>query len=264
MLRAADLVLTLSEESSRVAGRFLPGGRVRLVPNAVEAGSPRTKERLVVFGGAVTRRKGVDVLLEAWRSLNRQNPGHGWRLVIAGPIVDRDVVPEPLDVAGVDLAGALPHDQLMDLLDRSAVAVLPSRDEAMPMFLLEAMARGNAVVATTVGGIPAVLADGAGELVPPGDAGGLASVLELLIGDDAFQRESAGRAAAAFERRYSAAAVFPVVEAAWKAAIARRTARGTRRSGQRVQATLLNPDDAPSTLPEQDTSVRVLRAPLGS
>lgn len=265
VLGAADLVLTLSEESSRVARRFLPADRVRLVPNAVEAGTPHVKERLVVFGGAVTRRKGVDVLLEAWRSLGRHNPGHGWRLVIAGPIVDGDVLPEPLDVAGVDVAGALPHHELMKLLDRSAIAVLPSRDEAMPMFLLEAMARGNAVAATTVGGIPAVLADGAGELVPPGDADRLASALGRLIGDDAFRRESARRAADAFEGNYSAAAVFPMVEAAWKAAIARRTVGGTRRRrGQRVQGTLLNPEDAPSTLPEQDTSVRVLREPLGS
>lgn len=225
VLKAADVVLTLSEESSRIARRFVPGEAVQLVPNAVFPGKSRPKERLVVFGGAVTRRKGVDVLLSAWRELAERMPGHGWRLVIAGPIIDQDVVPDPADgdLAGTEFTGAVGHDTLMDLLERSSIAVLPSRDEAMPMFVLEAMARSNAVVSTTVGGIPAVLADGAGVLVPPGDAERLTEALERFIRDTGFREESGRRALAAWETTYSAAAVFPRVESAWELALARRT-----------------------------------------
>lgn len=240
VLRAADLVLTLSEESSGVARRFVPADAVHLIPNAVAAGSARPKEQLVVFGGAVTRRKGVDVLLAAWRELDDRIPGHGWRLVVAGPIVDSDVVTEVLGRNGsdpsdgesgagnVEFLGAVGHAALMEMLERSAIAVLPSRDEAMPMFVLEAMARSNAVVSTTVGGIPAVLADGAGVLVPPGNSEELAEALESLITDAGRRDEIAQRAFAAFERTYSAAAVFPRVEEAWKAALDRRARRALR------------------------------------
>ncbi len=259
VLRGADLVLTLSEESSGIASRFVPPDAVLLVPNAVAGDEPAGKERLIVFGGAVTRRKGVDVLLAAWDALNERRPGHGWRLVLAGPIVDGDVlatVPH-VDRTDVDIAGPVDHRALMELLRASSIAVLPSRDEAMPMFVLEAMARSNAVVSTTVGGIPAVLADGAGVLVQPGDADGLSAALERLIGDEGLREETASRAYAAFQNRFSAEAVFPRVEAAWKAAIARK-------KGYREQDRLLKPDDAPETRLEQDSRVPVVRGPRGS
>jgi glycosyltransferase involved in cell wall biosynthesis len=223
VLRAADLILTLSDETSAVARRFVPAEAVMLVPNAVASAIPNPKERLIVFGGAVTERKGVDVLVEAWRAIGQRLPGHGWRLVVAGPLVEPSVVPESLPDA--EFLGAVRHDELMALLARSSVAVLPSRDEAMPMFLLEAMARSNAIVSTTVGGIPAVLGNGAGSLVPPGDARGLVEALERLMTDAGFREDSARRALAAFERTYSTEAVFPRLEAAWKTALELRSRR---------------------------------------
>ncbi|WP_455133512.1 glycosyltransferase [Microbacterium aurum] len=164
VLRSARVVVALSEQTVAAVRELLPAARVELLPNAVPEGHDRPKQRLVVFGGGVSRRKGVDVLLDAWE---RAAPPAEWQLHIAGPVLDPDVVlvlPE-----GAHGLGALDHSALMELLERSEIAVLPSRDEAMPMFILEALARRNAVISTTVGGIPAVLGDGAGTLVPPGD-----------------------------------------------------------------------------------------------
>jgi len=231
VLRAADRVIALSEASADVARRYLPEDAVRIVPNAVAPGADREKERLVVFGGAVRRRKGVDVLVEAWRALSARRPGHGWRLVLAGPVVEPDVVPPALEHA--EFVGAVDHAELMSLLERSAVAVLPSRDEAMPMFLLEAMARGNAVVSTPVGGIPAVLGGGAGHLVHVGDADALADALERLVVDDGARAASAARARIAFDERYSARAVFPLVEATWAEALSSRSRRSRSRTRPR-------------------------------
>ncbi|MGO4691445.1 glycosyltransferase family 4 protein [Glaciibacter sp. 2TAF33] len=230
VLRAATVLISLSEESNSVAERFVPAGDVVMVPNAVAAGAPRLKERLVVFGGAVKRRKGVDVLVSAWRSLTERMPGHGWRLVVAGPIVEPDLAPPPDAIPDAEFTGALDHAALMALLDRSSVAVLPSRDEAMPMFILEAMARTNAVVSTAVGGIPAVLGDGAGVLVEPGDVDALTDALQLVISDEVFRGGLASRASASYQATYSTAAVFPRVEAVWKLALERRAAQ-RRRSG---------------------------------
>ncbi|MDJ0347971.1 glycosyltransferase family 4 protein [Cryobacterium sp. PH29-G1] len=223
VLRAADVVLTLSAESHAAAAEFVPGERVWLVPNAVADGVRREIEPLVVFGGAVSKRKGVDVLAAVWKELAPQHPL--WRLVIAGPIADQPMVP----LTRAEFVGPLSHEALMKLLERSAIAVLPSRDEAMPMFILEAMARENCVVATRVGGVPAVLANGVGVIVEPGDIGSLESALRRAMTDAAWRAEKANLARSAFAATYSAAAVFPLVERSWQAALDRRSERRATR-----------------------------------
>ncbi|WP_243075656.1 glycosyltransferase [Microbacterium sp. SS28] len=208
-LGAADVVVALSAETKAAVLGLLPDARVELVPNAVPEGRARAKEQLVVFGGGVTRRKGVDVLVEAWK---RAEPD-GWELHIAGPIIESDLVTDLPE--GVSKPGALEHDALMTLLERSTIAVLPSRDEAMPMFVLEALARKNAVISTPVGGIPGVLGGGAGVLVTPGDADELATALRTLMDDSS---ELSTVSAAGFDRfssEFSADAVYPRVERLW-------------------------------------------------
>ncbi|QEO14175.1 glycosyltransferase family 4 protein [Agromyces intestinalis] len=208
-LRSADRVVSLSDESSEVSARYVDAERIVLVPNAIAPGHPApVKQRIAVFGGVVGRRKGVDVLLEAWR---RAAPDD-WRLVIAGPIAEADLA---LECSGVEFAGPLAHDALMRVLDDAAIAVLPSRDEAMPMFVLEALARDCAVVSTRVGGIPAVLRDGAGVLVEPGDVDALATALATLTRSAAARGRLAAAGRRVFDERYSAAAVFPRLERLW-------------------------------------------------
>ncbi|TFV64688.1 glycosyltransferase family 1 protein [Geodermatophilus sp. DF01-2] len=219
-LRGADRVVTLSEESSEVSARFVPVERVVLIPNAIPSSSPTEKQDLVVFGGVVSHRKGIDVLQEAWSRIDAP----GWELVVAGPVRDADLVRE--GVPGLTMAGSLAHEDLMALLDRSRIAVLPSRDEAMPMFILEAMARGNCVVATDVGGIAAVLEDGRGIVVPPGDVEAFRAALQSVLSDPARRARLAEAGAQAFEERFSAAAVFPKVEDLWLAALADRHPAG--------------------------------------
>ncbi|WP_394554197.1 glycosyltransferase family 4 protein [Agromyces sp. MMS24-JH15] len=208
-LRASDRVISLSDESSEVAGRFVDPARVELVPNAIPGGTPSAKTRTVVFGGAVGHRKGIDVLQAAWARIAPD----GWRLVVAGPIRDAHLVRR--DLPGVEFRGAVPHDELMRLLDGAAIAVLPSRDEAMPMFILEALARDCAVVSTDVGGIAAVLADGAGVVLAPGDADGLADALGLLTADADARARIAAAGRRAFDERFSADAVYPRLERLW-------------------------------------------------
>jgi len=223
ILRAADVVLTLSTESREAAKEFVPGERVVLVPNAVAEGAQRALEPLVVFGGSVSKRKGVDVLVEAWRRLAPEHPL--WKLVIAGPIADQPAVP----LTRAEFVGALSHEALMKLLERSMIAVLPSRDEAMPMFILEAMARNNCVVATRVGGVPAVLANDVGVVVEPGDIDSLESALRHAMTDAPWRTHKADLARSAFHANYSAEAVFPLVERSWTAALDRRSDRAARR-----------------------------------
>ncbi|PJJ71844.1 glycosyltransferase involved in cell wall biosynthesis [Diaminobutyricimonas aerilata] len=217
VLSAASVVLTLSDESADVARRFVPADRVVLLPNAVPHGDEAPKGRTVVFGGSVSHRKGVDVLVRAWRAVGA---GSGWRLLIAGPVADEAVVDR--DLPDAEFLGSVEHAHLMHLLESSSVAVLPSRDEAMPMFILEALARRNCVIATRVGGIASVLDEGRGLLVDPGDVEQLEQALRTALFDDHARERIAAAGAASFDAEFSARAVYPRVEQVWSDALASR------------------------------------------
>ena len=87
------------------------------------------------------------------------------------------------------------------------VVVLPSLNEGMGRVLVMAMALGKPIVATRVGGVPELLADGAaGRLVPPGDAAALADAVCGLLRDP-DQATALGEAGRRRAGRYSAPAM---------------------------------------------------------
>ena len=69
------------------------------------------------------------------------------------------------------------------ILRRASVFCLPSLRESMPLVLLEALEAGTPIVATRVGGVPALVPDGAGRLVPPGDPIAMAHALVDVAGE---------------------------------------------------------------------------------
>lgn len=151
-------------------------------PLAPRGGTPVT----LLCVGAVTPRKGQDVLVDALAAL-RDLP---WRCLLVGS-VDRDPgfagqVHERIRRAGLDDRVTLTcelDDSTLEANWRTADAfVLPSRYEGFGMVISEAVARGLPVVATAGGAVPEALPAGAGMLAMPEDAAALAENLrELLV-----------------------------------------------------------------------------------
>lgn len=95
------------------------------------------------------------------------------------------------------------RDDIPNILRSADVFVLPSRSEALPLALLEAMRARRAIVATEVGEVPTVLQQGAaGVLVRPGDVAGLAAALRRLLTEPAVARRLADRARAVATESY--------------------------------------------------------------
>jgi glycosyltransferase involved in cell wall biosynthesis len=103
----------------------------------------------------------------------------------------------------VEFLGAVPHARVPEVMATLDAVVLASHSEGVPNMLLEACAMGLPCVATRVGGVPQVVADGAtGFLVPPGDVGALAAAMVRLCGDRALRRRMGEAARAHVEAHY--------------------------------------------------------------
>ncbi len=94
------------------------------------------------------------------------------------------------------------------ILEQVDILAMPSRWEGLPMTLLEAMAKSRAIVATAVGGIPNVIADGqTGLLVESGNPDALRDALRRLLTDPTLRRELGAAARREAHANYSAEAV---------------------------------------------------------
>ncbi len=178
--------------------------RIVILPNATPRG-PDRKTRApgpmrIVFLGRLGARKGVPELVEAFVRL-RDRPD--WTAVIAG---DGDVEATRRRLAEAGLSGRVTAPgwvrprEVERLLSQADILALPSREENLPMSVIEGMAYGCAIVATPAGSTADILAtERSGLLVPPGDVEALTRALERLL-DDPPLRLRLGAAAQAFHR----------------------------------------------------------------
>ncbi|MFF4651579.1 glycosyltransferase [Streptomyces sp. NPDC001380] len=188
------------------AARSAARGRLGLPQDAVVVGSV----------GNLTPKKDQRTLLEAHARLRRTHPGAVLVLIGSGPLEQElrgRAAALGLADGAVVLAGSRPD--VPELLPALDVFALSSRQEGLPVALMEAMACGLPSAVTRVGGIPEVVDDGEqGLLVPPADPDALARALARLVGD-AGLRDRMGAAARERARRFDAAGAQRAVEAVY-------------------------------------------------
>lgn len=117
--------------------------------------------------------------------------------------------------SNVEFVGELAHYDAMVAMSKADVFVLPSHTEGFPFVVLEAMTLGKAIVATRVGAIPEMLADGCGVLVDPKDPVGLADALKRVMASETLRHEMGNRARERALREYSIDTVFEQLKTIW-------------------------------------------------
>lgn len=217
----AEVVVASSLEAAEAQRELTPGRRVEVVPLGVDlerirarAGSGaalRAREGLgpgpvIGMAGWIWPWKGQDVFLRAAATLLDRWPQA--RIVIVGSTGDEtfrgqlDDLVEELGLAGrVVFAGD--RRDVYDWFDAMDVTVHASWGEAFGLVLVEAMALGTPVVATSVGGPSEIIEDGvSGLLVAPGDHRAMADAIARAL--DPAVAARLGAAAAARAERFSA------------------------------------------------------------
>jgi glycosyltransferase involved in cell wall biosynthesis len=194
-LRIPDLVVVLAQCELEAYREFLPGQHVVALPNGIDCrafgavptvrSSPHRPLRLVYFG-RVAREKGLYESLQGMRLAHEL--GVDARLVIAGSGAEEGRLKRYAQALGiaarVAFAGPVFGADKVKLFAGADVMLLPSYSEGLPYALLEGMAAGIPVIATPVGAIPDVVAEGIhGLLVPPRDGKAIAEALVMLASD---------------------------------------------------------------------------------
>jgi len=200
LLALSDLIVAVSHAAARRSAALTGSPRVRVVPTGLAPTScrPRAEARAFlrlppdafVAGvvGRVEPDKGIAEAVAALPLLRQVRPDA--HLVFVGPVDEAsgsareiDRLAETLGVApAVQLAGA--HEDAATLLSAFDVLLHPSRHEALPRAVLEALHAGIPVIATAVGGIPEAIEDGtSGLLVPPRNAARLGAAAGRLALD---------------------------------------------------------------------------------
>lgn len=173
-----------------VSARHVPRERVYVIPNGVDVGrfevAHAEQRRPPVFGavGSLIRVKGHDVLLRAFAALHAEEPGA--RLVVAGDGPERSVLVRDAEALGVGRFVGFPGTvgDIPQFLSGIDVFVQPSRQEAMPVAVLEAMAAGKAVIASDIPTLRALVSgwpEPIALLVPVDDADSLVKAMKRLL-----------------------------------------------------------------------------------
>ncbi|GAA2387801.1 glycosyltransferase family 4 protein [Nonomuraea africana] len=203
-----DAVTVLTETDRADYERVLPGARIVRIPNAVhpmERALADHTSTIAVAAGRLVPQKGFDLLIPAFQ---RATEAHrDWRLRIFGAGVKRAEL-AALAAPRVELMGR--SDAFHRELAASALYVLSSRFEGLPMVMIEAMAHGLPVVAfdCPTGPREVITHDVDGVLVPPQDVDALARAITELIEDEPRRRRLGAQAVRTVEA-YSTRTVAP-------------------------------------------------------
>jgi glycosyltransferase involved in cell wall biosynthesis len=192
----ADLIIAVSAFTKRQVVELLgvEESRVRVVHHGTrQLDYPDVpREKIVLSVGAIQKRKNIASLVEAFETLDPE-----WKLVLAGSAgYGADEIMTRIERsparARISVTGYVSPQQLAAEYRRASVFAFPSLDEGFGMPILEAMAAGTPVIASTSSALPEVAGDAA-VLVVPKDTEALGAALHDLIGNEELRRDLARR-----------------------------------------------------------------------
>jgi glycosyltransferase involved in cell wall biosynthesis/GT2 family glycosyltransferase len=211
-LELPTLILTPTQQTAHIYEpltrrpvEVLPYG-IPEITNVATTGSDRAPMTFLVVG-TYEHRKGQDVFVGAIEQLGEPIRASA-RFQMAGRKLDavfhQSVNDRAARFANVEMLDGLDHEQSIARIAAADVLVCSSRDETMPIVIIEAMALGKAVISADVGGISEWLRDGMnGLLVERENPAALAAAIASCIADRYFVARLGAAARRTFVRHFS-------------------------------------------------------------
>jgi starch synthase len=219
-----------NEAQRLLNGYGLAKTKVAQIPNPIDTDEWQAQDKMLAreslsipvdavvvmwHGRTDFHRKGLDVLLQAWKAVYEARGSQSLRLLLVGSGADAAQLRMAVADLGVQGIRWLDHyvsdrERIRTYLSAADLFVFPSRHEGFAVAPLEAMACGLPLVSTDAGGMADVLergeADG-GVLVPREDSHALSSALGRLIDDEKLRQQIGLNARQRIEAKYSLEAV---------------------------------------------------------
>lgn len=223
--KKSAMIVSPSRTLAELIGMVEQSARVTVIPNGVDPDKyrPGDKKPQILVATRLVERKGVQYLLEAVAGARSE-----WTTIVVGSGEYEAQIAELNERLGrpATLLGWVSNEseRFRELLEESAVYVLPSDFENFPVSLLEAMAAGCAIITTRGHGCEEVVGDCA-ELVTPGSTDAEACVREIraaaerLTSDPDYCAALGARARERLENEFSWSAIARRYEAFYEACL---------------------------------------------
>lgn len=224
VLDRAAFILVMSKQWKADLGRITHNRNIVPVYNPVSTavirgGEMTTRQgHVLLFLARVSKEKGIYDLVRAVSQLSCRGRQLVLRVAGDGDTTAVQSMAQQLGISSqLELLGWTTGAAKARLLAESAVFVLPSYFEGLPMGLLEAMAAGLPVVATRVGAIPEVVRNGVeGFLLVPGDVDALTTALDRLLADSQLRQRMGEAGRSRIIENFLPECVLPRIEAVYR------------------------------------------------
>lgn len=147
-----------------------------------ELGINKKYNKVVSFAGKFTKFKGIDLLLKAAKIYQRDDV----ITLICGDgelFEEMNLLAKKLGLKNVVFLGNQPHEVLRKIYNIADVSLIPSRNEAFGLVVIEALACGAPVIGTNQGGIPEIITPEVGMVFEPENYQELAEKIKLILND---------------------------------------------------------------------------------
>jgi len=166
----------------------------------------KVDEKYILYSGRLDYRKGLFDLIESSKIICQVHPELSFVITGKGILVDK--LKRRVNESGLknnfNFVGFVSREKLIQLYQQATIYVLPSHYEGLPTVLLEAMACGCPVVATSVSGNLDVLTQGHdGILVPPKSPDKIAEAVLKLLDDEKMRNTLGINARNTIENRFT-------------------------------------------------------------
>lgn len=188
-LAYTDHFFAVTTEAGKYYQQFLPKNKISVVPAGIDVSRYTSSSQIkhnpqvILAVCFLIQRKGIDLLLQAFKPIQQSNPKARLWIVGNGP-EEKNLKKLARDLK-VDKAtrfwGFVDNTAIAKYYAEAGIFVSPTRNEPFGQTLLEAMAAGLPVVASHTGGIPDIVSKDVGRTFPIDDESALTGVLEELL-----------------------------------------------------------------------------------